>query len=197
MINFVTLAVHLLNQYITTDTVDFFIEYLHIIISRFNHFALKRENLNLRMQNFSQNHTFIQFTSVRPIKARFQILRCLLLAILHGNKFLLVMNLQKHISIFFSNEKESFDLYLYRNQSLFVSIYFDCFKAYEKGLDKTNLTCSTTDFALTIDDINDNAPNFIKPNYTGSVDENAKISISFDESIEVKDIDQVGCLHDP
>lgn len=107
MINFVTLAVHvhLLNKYITTDTVDFFIEYLHIIISRFNHFALKRENLNLRMQNFSQNHTFIQFTSVRPIKARFQILRCLLLAILHGNKFLLVMNLQKHISIFFSNER--------------------------------------------------------------------------------------------
>lgn len=80
--------------------------------------------------------------------------------------------------------------------SLFVSIYFDCFKAYEEGLDKTNLTCSTTDFALTIDDINDNAPNFIKPNFTGSVDENAKISISFDESIEVNDTDQVGCLQD-
>lgn len=77
---------------------------------------------------------------------------------------------------------------------LFISIY--CFKAYEEGLDKTNLTCSTTEFALTIDDTNDNAPNFTKPNYTGSVDENAKISISFDESIEVKDIDQVGSLHD-
>lgn len=52
-------------------------------------------------------------------------------------------------------------------------------------------------FALTVDDINDNAPNFTKPNYTGSVDENAKISISFDESIEVEDIDQVRCLYDP
>lgn len=63
-------------------------------------------------------------------------------------------------------------------------------EAYEKGTEKTNLTRSTTMFALTVDDINDNAPNFTKPNYTGSVDENAKISISFDESIEVEDIDQ-------
>lgn len=63
-------------------------------------------------------------------------------------------------------------------------------EAYEEGLDKTNLTCSTTDFALTIDDINDNAPNFTNTRYTGSVDENAKISISFDESIVVIDIDQ-------
>lgn len=69
-------------------------------------------------------------------------------------------------------------------------------KAYEEGTEKTNITCSTTSFALTVDDINDNAPNFTKPNYTGSVDENAKISISFDESIVVKDIDQVGC-YDP
>lgn len=78
----------------------------------------------------------------------------------------------------------------------FITILFIT-KAYEEGTEKTNLTCSTTSFALTVDDINDNAPNFTKPNYTGSVDENAKISISFDKSIEVKDIDQVGCLHDP
>lgn len=63
-------------------------------------------------------------------------------------------------------------------------------EAYEKGTEKTNLTRSTTMFALTVDDINDNAPNFTKPNYTGSIDENAKISISFDESIKVEDIDQ-------
>lgn len=70
-------------------------------------------------------------------------------------------------------------------------------QAYEEGTEKTNLTRSITTFALTVDDINDNAPNFTKPNYTGSVDENAKISISFDESIEVEDIDQVGSLYDP
>lgn len=77
----------------------------------------------------------------------------------------------------------------------FITILFNT-KAYEEGTEKTNLTCSTTSFALTVDDINDNAPNFTKPNYTGSVDENAKISISFDESIEVNDTDQVGCLQD-
>nr|XP_034311814.1 cadherin-23 [Crassostrea gigas]XP_034311815.1 cadherin-23 [Crassostrea gigas]XP_034311816.1 cadherin-23 [Crassostrea gigas]XP_034311818.1 cadherin-23 [Crassostrea gigas] len=74
--------------------------------------------------------------------------------------------------------------------SLVRGVCFIEIEAYEEGTEKTNITCSTTSFALTVDDINDNAPNFTKPNYTGSVDENAKISISFDESIVVKDIDQ-------
>lgn len=55
----------------------------------------------------------------------------------------------------------------------------------------SNLTRSTTTFALTVEDINDNAPNFTKAKYNGRVDENATISISFDENIQVEDIDQV------
>lgn len=59
---------------------------------------------------------------------------------------------------------------------------------------KSNITTSTTSFALTIEDINDNAPNFTycPRSYNGSVPENStEVSISFNENIFVQDIDQV------
>lgn len=62
------------------------------------------------------------------------------------------------------------------------------------GSVESNLTHSTTSFALTIEDINDNAPNFTycPRSYNGSVPENSKeVSISFNENIFVQDIDQV------
>lgn len=46
-------------------------------------------------------------------------------------------------------------------------------------------------FALTVEDINDNAPHFTKGKYKGRVAEDATIFISFDENIQVEDIDQV------
>lgn len=62
-------------------------------------------------------------------------------------------------------------------------------KVYEEGMEKINLMCFIMSFVLIVDDINDNVLNFIKFNYIGSVDENVKIFIFFDKSIEVKDID--------
>lgn len=63
-------------------------------------------------------------------------------------------------------------------------------EAHEVGVTPSNLTRSTTKFALTVEDINDNAPTFTKAKYNGRVDENATISISFDDDIQVEDIDQ-------
>nr|XP_022313030.1 cadherin-23-like [Crassostrea virginica] len=76
-----------------------------------------------------------------------------------------------------------------------LGVCFITIKAYEMGNEKPNLTHSNTSFALTIEDINDNAPNFTycPRSYNGRVPENStEVSISFNENIFVQDIDQNG-----